>query len=144
MMEIIFDYNDIIVLWHTMMMDFCSRVAEIRRLKVSSKLAASCIGYIHEHIFQKIRVEDMARDLGYNRTYLCGLFKRETRKNLSEFINGEKMEEAKLLLRTTDRTIVDISGALGYSSQNYFQSVFKNLTGTTPARYRSSGPAHIK
>jgi AraC-like DNA-binding protein len=138
-METIGDYNDIILLWHTMMMDFCSRVAKIRRLNVTSKLASSCVGYVHEHIFKKIRVTDMAQSLGYNRTYMCGIFKQETHKNLSEFINEVKTEEAKLLLRTTGRTIVDIADTLGYSSQNYFQSVFRKLTGTTPARYRAVG-----
>jgi YesN/AraC family two-component response regulator len=138
-METIGDYNDIILLWHTMMMDFCFRVAKIRRLNVTSKLASSCVGYVHEHIFKKIRVTDMAQNLGYNRTYMCGIFKQETHKNLSEFINEVKTEEAKLLLRTTSRTIVDIADTLGYSSQNYFQSVFRKLTGTTPARYRAVG-----
>lgn len=35
-------------------------------------------------------------------------------------------------------TLAEISAHLGYSSQSYFQNVFKNKMGTTPAQYRKA------
>ncbi|MGM9597252.1 MAG: helix-turn-helix domain-containing protein [Eubacteriales bacterium] len=48
----------------------------------------------------------------------------------------EKTEEAKRLLRYTDKTSVAISAYLGFSSQSHFSKVFKKYTGKTPNEYR--------
>ena len=82
-------------------------------------------------------MSDVARRFGYNQTYLSSLFKRETGKPLAGFINEVKVDEAKRLLRATDKPIVEIAVALGFSSQNYFQTVFKRFSGLTPEAYRA-------
>lgn len=56
---------------------------------------------------------------------------------LSQYIQEQKIEKAKSLLKTTDRSILEIATYLGFSSQGYFQNVFKKLTGMTPKEYRN-------
>ena len=41
-------------------------------------------------------------------------------------------------LKNTDRSILDISTFLGFSSQAYFQNVFKKIMGVTPGVYRNA------
>lgn len=48
----------------------------------------------------------------------------------------EKMEEAKRLLRWSDKPITAIGNYLGYSSSGHFGSVFKKSVGMTPSEYR--------
>ena len=55
---------------------------------------------------------------------------------VNEFITKMKIDEAKRLLEHTDRPISAISEALAYSSQSYFQNVFKKVTGMTPNEFR--------
>jgi len=48
------------------------------------------------------------------------------------------MLEAKNLLRYTGMTLTEISNYLHFSSQPYFQNVFKQYYGLTPAQYRQT------
>ena len=56
--------------------------------------------------------------------------------NLNDFITRCKMEEAGDLLLYTDKSLAEISNYLSYSSQSYFQNVFKKHYGVTPMAYR--------
>lgn len=48
------------------------------------------------------------------------------------------MQEAKVLLDTTNLTIQEVSNKLGFSSQSVFSSSFKNIAGITPNDYRNN------
>ena len=47
-------------------------------------------------------------------------------------------EEAQTLLLTTNMTITDIAMQCGYNNSNYFQSVFSNIVGMPPGKYRKT------
>ena len=66
-------------------------------------------------------------------------FKADTGENLSDFIQKEKIDEAKRLLRYTDKSLIAISSYLGFSSQSHFNRIFKSITGKTPKEYRLNG-----
>ena len=55
---------------------------------------------------------------------------------MREFIMRCKLEEAKSLLTYTDKSLSEISSYLCFSSQAYFQNVFKKKFGVTPNEYR--------
>ena len=128
--------------------EFASCVAEIRSLNSESKLVYTVISYVKKHRNEPIRVEDLAAEQKARATYEHIMdqtdqeqyrsFKQETGKTLKEYINEVKLEEAKYLLRATDQPIVDIAMELGYSSQAYFSTLFKNYTGSTPLAFREA------
>lgn len=62
--------------------------------------------------------------------------KHETGKSLTDFILTEKTEEAKRLLRYSDRSAAAIGEYLGFSSTSHFAKVFKKYTALTPGEYR--------
>ena len=55
-----------------------------------------------------------------------------------EYLNMLRIEKAKLLLITTQKTMEEVAYALGYNSPKYFFRLFKAITGMTPAGFRSS------
>ncbi|MCM1223446.1 MAG: helix-turn-helix transcriptional regulator, partial [Lachnospiraceae bacterium] len=57
-------------------------------------------------------------------------------KSVGEYVTECRMREAKMLLKYTDKSLAEISEYLHFSSQPYFQNVFKNMYGVTPAKYR--------
>ncbi len=57
---------------------------------------------------------------------------------LSDFILNEKTEEAKRLLRYSDKSVAAISAYLGFSSSGHFSRVFKKYAGITPNEYRET------
>ena len=59
-----------------------------------------------------------------------------TGETLTDFILKEKTEEAKRLLRYSDKSFTAIGSYLGFSSLGHFSQVFKKYTGRTPTEYR--------
>ena len=70
-----------------------------------------------------------------SRPYLSAKFKKEAGKTLTDFIWKEKTEEAKRLLRYSDKSLSSIGAYLGFSSPAHFSRVFKKYTGKTPSEY---------
>ncbi len=123
-------------LQYRMIMDFTERVERIRQGKNPSKLIIDISNYIQHHLSDAITTEDIADHLFISRSHLSTKFKAETGINLNEFIMQEKTEEAKRLLRYSDKPILAISSYLGFSSQSHFSRIFKKFTGKTPNEYR--------
>ena len=92
--------------------------------------------YVRRHLSEPVSVEKMAGEFFLSRPHLSAKFKRETGMTLTDFILNEKTEEAKRLLRYSDKSQAAISVYLGFSSQGYFAKVFKKYAGCTPNEYR--------
>lgn len=123
-------------LQYRMIMDFTERVEHIRMGKNPSKFVIDISNYIQHHLSDAITTEDIAHYLFISRSRLSTKFKAETGINLTDFIMQEKIEEAKRLLRYSDKTSYAISSFLGFASQSHFSLVFKKYTGKTPNEYR--------
>ena len=61
-----------------------------------------------------------------------------------DYIQLAKIDEAKVLLLYTKKSISEISSYLAFSSQSYFSSIFKKHTGYTPSEYQKSSPTQIE
>lgn len=123
-------------LQYHMVMDYTEQVGKIRRGRYPSRLALDVADYVRRHLSESIRTEDIAKELFVSRPYLSSRFKEETGETLTDYILREKTEEAKRLLRYTDKTATMIGAYLGFSSQSHFSRVFKKYAGNTPAEYR--------
>lgn len=121
---------------YTMLMDFCNRVAQNKIPQGMSPEIFECIQYINRHINEPIQVGDIADHIGRSRSYTSEKFKKELGFQLNTFIMRCKLEEAKSLLTYSDKSLSEISAYLCFSSQSYFQNVFKKKYGVTPRKYR--------
>ncbi|MCM1060294.1 MAG: AraC family transcriptional regulator [Eubacterium sp.] len=128
--------DDVKNLQYNMLLDFTSRVQQSKLPGGISDEIFSCIQYIGAHLNDVISVQDVAEHIGRGRTYLEKHFKLETGKSVGEYITECRMREAKNLLKHTDKSLAEISDYLHFSSQPYFQNVFKKMFGITPAMYR--------
>lgn len=123
-------------LQYHMVIDFTEHVERLHLGGRPGKLAASVANYVQHHLSETISTEDLAAHLYMGRTYLSAKFHEQTGIKLSEFIMREKIEEAKRLLRYTDRSSADIGEYLAFSSPAHFSRVFKKYSGLTPNEYR--------
>jgi YesN/AraC family two-component response regulator len=92
--------------------------------------------YIYEHLHEKITVSQLAKNAGLNSTYLSKLFIKETGENISDFITKAKVTTAENMLKFSEFSYLEIALSLGFSSQSYFISTFKKVSGMTPKEYR--------
>lgn len=128
----------ILNLQYNMVLEYTEQVERIRRGSKPTKLAREVASYVQHHLSEPISTDAMAKEFFLSRTHFSARFKRETGETLTHFILREKMEEAKRLLRYTDKSSAAIGAYLGYSSQGHFSRVFKQYTGKTPIAYRES------
>jgi len=95
------------------------------------------ISYTYKYYTKPLTIEKMANCLGINKCYFCELFKKETGKTYSQFLNELRIEKSKELLKNTNMSILEIALTVGYNNQNYYCMAFKKITGTTPLQYRN-------
>ena len=123
-------------LQYRMLLDYTERVERLHRGKTPSRLAADVANYVQHHLSDAIKTEDIARALYLSRPYLSKRFKEEAGENIADFILKEKTEEAKRLLRYSDKSLTVIGSYLGFSSPSHFSRVFKKYAGCSPREYR--------
>lgn len=120
-----------------MMLDFTTRVAEDKISISKNHEIQHVLEYVHRNINRHLTVSDIAKHVGFSRAYLSHKFKETLGFDLSSFIYRCKLEEAKELLRYTDKSIGEISNYLYFSNQSHFQNCFKKQFGITPRKYRN-------
>jgi|GEM_PF-326845 len=103
-----------------------------------SGLFKKVISYIKGHYNENIGVERIARHVCLSPSYLIHRFKKQFGMNLTECIAMIRIENAKVLLKSTNASIGAIAHEVGYQDQCYFTKVFKKHTGCTPKEYRKS------
>jgi AraC-like DNA-binding protein len=129
---------DVERLQRTMPLDFAERVEREVKLSNVSKPIIEAIHYIKEHIDEPIQANDIADHVNLSTSYFLKRFKAETGTGVSEYITKARINEACMLLTYTDKSLTEISNYLYFSSQSYFQNVFKKLMGLTPGQYRNT------
>ncbi len=117
-------------------MDFTRRVAELAHPEAYSEEVYSALQFIKSHTNYPLGVMDVVENAGKSRSYFLARFKAETGETVAHAILKAKLQEAKLLLRYSDRSLADISNFLCFSSQSHFQNLFKKEFGKTPLTYR--------
>ena len=135
--ELLNSPDQIMNLQYHMILEYTQKVERIRLGKRPGKLAIDVANYIQHHLSEPITAEDIAKDLYLSRPYLSRKFIEETGESLTDFILKEKTEEAKRLLRYSDKSLTAIGNYLGFSSQSHFSRVFKKYANCTPGEYRA-------
>ena len=120
-----------------MLTDFTQRMLEIHNRQSYSEPIGLAINYIYDHLHEHILLDDLASASGLNPSYLSRLFKEETGMTITAYIRTKKVETAKNMLRFSDYSPAEISAVLAFPSQSYFTDVFKQVTGTTPRKYKN-------
>lgn len=123
-------------LMYVMVMDFCQRCGESHIPEGISPDVYACMTYIRSHTNEAISVEDAAAHVNRSSSYMMKHFKNELGIHIGAYIMRCKLEEAKSLLTYSEKTLAEISSYLCFSSQSYFQNVFKKQYGVTPLQYR--------
>ena len=130
------DAASITLLNATAVMDFTRRVSDAKIPMGMKPDIYQAIQYISNHVNKNLTVSEVAEHLNMDRSALSKKFKKELGFNISSYIMRRKLEEAKSLLTYSDKTVSEISEYLCFSTQSYFQNVFKAKYGITPKKFR--------
>jgi two-component system, response regulator YesN len=129
--------NQTAELFKSMMYDYCDAVRKLSLKNYSSSIRKT-IEYIRINLNQELSLDSISRALNLSSYELSRKFKKETGKNITEYINNRRINEAIYILENEDISITDIAFIVGFNDVNYFTKVFKKLKGVTPSEYRKN------
>lgn len=132
------DVNQLTSILVEVLLDYTSRVENQSFPTAEDHLIQKCIHFIRANVNHKITTQDIADYVGYSRSYISTKFKHEMGFDLSGFIIRCKLEKAKMMLKSTNHSINEISHLLCFANQSHFQSHFKRQYNMTPLEYRNA------
>lgn len=106
--------------------------------KQYSPLIRKVVSHIEAELAGDLSLRNLAAVHNINPSYLSTLFRKETGKTVTEYINERRMETAMQLLSSTRLQIQTIAQHCGMSDANYFAKLFKKQFGQTPKQFRES------
>jgi len=107
-----------------------------------SPLVQRILCQVEKNSSGKYDLPELAQSLGFNKNYLCTVFRRETGITISEYINYHRIRSILIILqyngRNEDVPIHELADQYGYANASYFNRIFKKYTGMTPTEFISA------
>ena len=99
------------------------------------KVYSDVIYYLHNHYYEDLTLERVAKEFHYNKMYFCDMLSSNG-TTFGDLLSEIRIFNACRLLLISDLPISLIGEKTGFSSQETFFRTFKKLRGTTPNEYR--------
>jgi AraC-like DNA-binding protein len=109
-----------------------------------SQRLTNVIDYVHHHYAEQVKSETLAQIARVSETHLKRIFNRLFGMPPIEYLILTRVNAARDLLETTDRTISDIAQEVGFYDHSHFIRHFRRLRGCTPNQYRKQYEAREK
>lgn len=103
----------------------------------------TAVTYFNENYNRDINIEEYATSKGMSVSWFIRSFKKFTGSTPMQFIVALRVNNAQVLLETTNYSINEISKIVGYDNQLYFSRLFHKLKGFSPREYRKTRKSEI-
>jgi AraC-like DNA-binding protein len=94
---------------------------------------------VNSNISGRLRVSEIAFQLGLSHEYLCRLFKKYAGTTMASYINEQRLKSSLVMLRNTNIPIKQIAAECGFKNINYFYTIFQKYYSVTPRDIRKLG-----
>ncbi len=94
--------------------------------------------YIDENYMEPLTLQTIGDALHISPYYIAHIFKDMSGYSPMQYLLRRRIGEAQTLLITTDYSISDIAGMVGYDTQSYFNMQFTKHVGMPPKKYRQN------
>lgn len=104
--------------------------------RAQDRYLTEVLTYIESNYSGQITLGELSKIALLSPNHLCKVFKESTGTTISEYIQRLRLEKVCELLRTTERTLSDISAEVGYRDESFLRRLFKKEFNCTPSDYR--------
>lgn len=118
-----------------MVRSYCDLVKK-RSTALYSEPIRQILVTIDASIAGDLSLKRFANELFLNTSYLSSLFKKETGMTLTDYVNTNRINTAKRLLKSTTLSIQAVAASVGIPDIHYFTRLFRRETGLSPREYR--------
>jgi AraC family transcriptional regulator len=105
--------------------------------KLSQRDVADVVEYVEANLMHDIGIDELASLLSLSSSQFSRLFKASFGLSPYRYLQHKRVERAVELMRGPD-SLAQIAQSVGLASQSHFTQVFRQITGVTPARARST------
>lgn len=110
---------------------------DLESIKQQRDILRQATGFIDKNFSDaSISLNRVAKEVNISPNYLSAIFSQEAGQTFIEYLTVKRINEAKRMLRHTDKLLSEIASDVGYKDSRYFSFVFKKITGSTPSDYR--------
>ena len=119
----------------------CTLGAEVLAMDVHNDLVQQLVMYLLDNYTKEITLDDVARDLSYNKYYISHIIADTFKCNFRALVNSYRISMAQNILLSTTKTISEIAYECGFKNQSSFNRIFLKHCGITPRDFRHSPEA---
>ncbi|MVT07824.1 AraC family transcriptional regulator [Chitinophaga tropicalis] len=92
--------------------------------------------YVMCHYAHTISLDDIAAEVGMNRSAFCTYFKRSKGMTFSQFVSQYRLNTACEMLKHSQKQVSEICYIVGFNDLPHFIRVFTKAMGMPPLKYR--------
>jgi AraC family transcriptional regulator of arabinose operon len=119
---------------------FCSRANPREGDPRSHPRIQQAVDHLARNLREPQLLEDLARRFGFSRSRFAALFRRQVGQPPLQYLEAQRLLQARHLLAYTNQTLTQIADHVGFSSPFYLSLRFKKHYGQSPRAFRQKRP----
>lgn len=97
-----------------------------------------CIEFINNNLTNEISIPELIKMCTMSKTAFYQLFLQTTGMPVKKYVNVQRIEKAKSMIRYSSLSLAEIAHAVGYENSSTFYRNFIQETGVSPTSYRNA------
>ena len=107
---------------------------------VYDSIVTEVVEFIDANLQEKLSVNRLCKKFYISKNYLYEAFRNNFGNTITEYINEQRIKQAKELLKQSNDPVYKIGEKVGINNYAYFCKLFKKIVGVTPTEYRKCSP----
>ncbi len=108
-----------------------------------SQISKDIVDFLESNYTRDFSLDDVAGALGFNKTYICSLFKRDSGMTIGNCLTIIRIKKAADAISFSDMNLSQVAASTGFANLSHFNRIFKKVVGIPPGQYRRMYPAEI-
>lgn len=131
------DFYGFFYLFFYTVMKYCESNSIKEKERVTQNIyIAQILSYINRHYNEPISLDRLADALHLTPQYISKIIKENIGQGFKEYLVELRLEHAKTLIKTTNKTLLSIGEECGFPNNKSFINYFKQEFGVTPSQYK--------
>ena len=94
------------------------------------------LAYIDAHLAEALTLQDLAQVAHLSAYHFAHMFKQSTHMSPHQYVLQRRLQQARDLIRSSDKPIIDIALQCGFGNASHFSRRFKQHFGFLPSQLR--------
>lgn len=120
------------------LMEFYRQISAKGTSAAPNPALIKAVDYIELNYARHITMEHLCSVSGVSKQHLCMLFRTTLGLRPTEHITKRRIQAAKELLASSEKTTEEIALRTGFCTSSYFCKMFRRYEGVTPSEFRKS------